>query len=168
MILNGNRYIKRKSKISKQFKVGKYYYVVLCKNGKSKNLLVHRLVAQAFIPNPDNLPCVNHLIPVDENLCINTVSNLEWCSYSRNNKYPYELNRKSANYSNKGKFGGESGNHRAIYQIDKTTNEIIKKYSSMIDASRELGIAASSLTQVCKKQPHKLTVGGYKWRYADE
>ena len=138
------------------------------KIGKGKNLLVHRLVAEAFIPNPKNLPCVNHLIPVEENLCINTANNLEWCTYSRNNSYPYELNRKKPNYNMKGKFGAESANHREIYQIDKNTNEIIKKYPSMIEASRELGIAASSLTQVCQKQPHKLTVGGYKWRYVDE
>ena len=56
----------------------------LCKNGKIKAFLVHRLVAEAFIPNPDNLPCINHK---DENPKNNQVENLEWCTYKYNNEY---------------------------------------------------------------------------------
>lgn len=167
-VLNGKRYVKRKGRISKQFNLGKYKYVVLYKNGKSKNLLTHRLVAEAFIPNPDNLPCVNHIVPVDDGNCINSVDNLEWCSYSKNNSYPYELGRKKPNYTNKGKFGGESGHHIEIYQVDKTTDKIIKKYSSIIEASRELNISNVSITQVCKKMPHHISAGGFKWRYVNE
>ena len=62
----------------------KYIQVILCKNGKTKAFLVHRLVAEAFIPNPNNLPCVNHK---DENPKNNHVDNLEWCTYSYNNTY---------------------------------------------------------------------------------
>jgi len=167
-IKNGNRYIVRKGRISKQFKRNRYYFVILYKNSKGKNLLVHRLVAEAFIPNPDNLPCVNHLIPVEDDFCLNTVSNLEWCSYSKNNRYPYELNRRQPNYCMKGKFGVESSNHKAIYQIDRDTNKILKKFECIRDAGRELNISYSSITQVCKKMPHHLTAGGYKWRYVDE
>ena len=66
--------------------VGKqgYLSVVLCKDGKVYGRLIHRLVAQAFIPNPDNLPCVNHK---DENPQNNNVTNIEWCSYRYNNCY---------------------------------------------------------------------------------
>ena len=53
-------------------------------NKKRKRLYVHREVAKVFIPNPDNLPCVNH---IDENKLNNTVSNLEWCDYYYNNSY---------------------------------------------------------------------------------
>lgn len=62
----------------------KYIQVRLCKNGKIKAFLVHRLVAEAFIPNPDNLPCINHK---DENPKNNQAENLEWCTYTYNNEY---------------------------------------------------------------------------------
>lgn len=62
----------------------KYTHVILCKNGTTKGYLVHRLVAEAFIPNPDNLPIINHK---DENPSNNCVDNLEWCTYKYNNEY---------------------------------------------------------------------------------
>ena len=61
-----------------------YYRVCLRKNNKNNWFLVHRLVATAFIPNHDNLPCVNHK---DENKDNNHVDNLEWCTYQYNNNY---------------------------------------------------------------------------------
>ena len=61
-----------------------YLYVDLYKNNIKKKYKVHRLVAEAFLDNPDNLPCVNHK---DENKQNNIVSNLEWCNYSYNNSY---------------------------------------------------------------------------------
>ena len=61
-----------------------YLQVHLSKNGKCKYYVVHRLVAQAFIPNPDNLPEVNHINEVKTD---NRVSNLEWCTREYNNNY---------------------------------------------------------------------------------
>ena len=61
-----------------------YYRIGLSKNGKRRHYLVHRLVAKAFIPNPNNLYCINHK---DENKANNSVSNLEWCTQSYNNSY---------------------------------------------------------------------------------
>lgn len=71
--------IKKPSKLPKG-----YLQICLSKNGKSKYVSIHRLVAQAFIPNPNNLPCVNHK---DCNPQNNKVSNLEWISYKDNNNY---------------------------------------------------------------------------------
>ena len=77
---------KKKEKILKQQKISrkKYFKVILYKNGIPKTKKIHRLVAEAFIPNPNNYPCVNHR---DENPANNFVDNLEWCSYEYNNNY---------------------------------------------------------------------------------
>lgn len=64
-----------------------YVSVRLCVGGKSKLHLVHRLVAESFLSNPEALPCVNHL---DGNKCNNHANNLEWVSYSDNMKHSFE------------------------------------------------------------------------------
>ena len=84
----------------KQFKKGKvikpnikpdgYYEYVLHKNKKSQHFYAHRLVAQAFIPNPNNYPCVNH---IDEIKNHNEVLNLEWCTAMQNNHYRDRIKR---------------------------------------------------------------------------
>lgn len=66
-----------------------YVRVALTKEGKTKECLVHRLVAKQFIPNPDNLPQVNHK---NGNKCDNTVANLEWCTASQNTQHAVDNN----------------------------------------------------------------------------
>lgn len=61
-----------------------YHYVVLCRNGERKNKQVNRLVAEAFIENPNGYPIVNHKNEIRKD---NRVSNLEWCTYTYNNTY---------------------------------------------------------------------------------
>ena len=123
-----------------------YAYVALAKNGKSKTTLVHRLVANAFIDNPENLPCVNHK---DENQRNNNVSNLEWCSYEYNNTYKdIHLRRKKTN--------------RKIIQYDLDMNEI-KRWESITDAANYYGIENSNISACCVgKRNH---CAGFKWRY---
>lgn len=67
-----------------------YLSVVLYSNSKRKHYLVHRLVAEAFIPNPDNLPQVNH---IDENPSNDNVDNLEWCNAKYNSNYGTRIDR---------------------------------------------------------------------------
>jgi len=73
----------KKAKIS-------YYRISLCKNAKSKAYLIHRLVANAFIPNPENKPCVNHLDCITSN---NKRSNLEWVNHSENVIHSIKMGR---------------------------------------------------------------------------
>lgn len=69
-----------------------YKRYIFYKNGKKKCVLAHKLVALAFIPNPENLPLVNHK---DENKLNNKAENLEWCTYSYNNTYGEHMSKKS-------------------------------------------------------------------------
>ena len=66
-----------------------YVYVFLCNNGKYRNIRVHRLVAEAFIPNPNNLPQINHK---DGNKQNNKVDNLEWCTCQENIRHAIKNN----------------------------------------------------------------------------
>ena len=89
-----------------------YLFCFLWKYNKSKRFYVHRLVAQTFIPNPDNKPCVNHIDGNKEN---NNVNNLEWCTHSENMKHAYKINLRE----NLMKYGENSIRHKL------TENEVL-------------------------------------------
>ena len=78
-----------------------YYFSILLKNGIEKSFLNHRLVANAFIPNPENKPCVNH---IDGNKQNNHVDNLEWVTHSENTKHAYSIGL----HNQKGTYNGNS------------------------------------------------------------
>ena len=102
IITSNNKKYFTKCKILKKDISNKGYYRVIFKiNKKSKHYSVSRLVAEAFIPNPNNLPCVNHK---DENPLNNCVSNLEWCTHKYNMNYGTRNQRISKNKRNKEKI----------------------------------------------------------------
>ena len=103
------------SKILKPNYVSGYLRVGMYKNKTFKYYLIHRLVAQAFLPNPDNLPEVNHK---DEDKSNNKVNNLEWCDRSYNMNYGTVQQRRIQTNINNGKYTGNS-----------KTKEYIKEYS---------------------------------------
>jgi hypothetical protein len=126
-----------------------YKLVWLNKNNKGTNALVHRLVAQAFIPNINNLPQVNHK---DENKLNNKVENLEWCTQKYNNSYGTRVKRMS-----------ETKMHK-VKQFDKEGN-FIKEWNSAYDIENELNILAMNVRSVCHKT--RKTAGGFKWTYSN-
>lgn len=118
----------------------KYKFVVLSDGkGKVEHKSVHRLVAEAFIPNPDNLPEVNHK---DENGLNNSVDNLEWCSHQYNIEY--------------------SKNKAVVQYYD---GERIAEYKSIKVASQQTGINRKSISNVLNGWSK--TAGGYEWDYKE-
>lgn len=133
-------------KILKQIKNSKgYLQVGLNKNGKCKRYLIHRLVAEAFLPNPDNKPCIDH---INANKTDNRVENLRWCTYKENMNNPLTIDKIS----------------KPIIQFSKS-GELIKKWDSAMDAQRELELFSSSIFACCKGKLK--TAGGFKWSYAN-
>jgi len=129
---------------------GDYCYVHLFdKDGTSTNHKVHRLVAKAFVSNPDNLNEVNH---VDEDKDNNRADNLEWCKHVDN--------------CNHGTRNERSAVKRGI-QVEQLTldGHHVAFYQSACEASRQTGIARKGINDCCRR--HIKTAGGYLWRYKE-
>lgn len=154
------RYARQESICTPHLMNNGYLVVDLYKNNRRKTMLVHRLVALAFIPNPSNFPCVNHL---DSNRANPNVENLEWCTVSHNHKYSYDTNnrREKMNW----KQGKDNKKSKAVLMLDKVSGEILRRFDSIKDVERELNIFNSSICS-CLKGRYK-TAGGYKWIYAE-
>lgn len=136
---------------------GVYLRAHLYKEGKSYLISVHRLVAEAFIPNPDNLPMVNHK---DENKHNNHFENLEWCTRQYNINYGSCIEKMRLNQINHIK----KSKPVLQYTLD---GKFIAEYPSIKEAKRKTGITAQLISNVCRKvKPYK-TAGGYIWRYKD-
>ena len=126
-----------------------YLFVGLHKNGAVKNRYIHRLVAQAFIPNNDQSnTLINHK---DENPRNNSVANLEWCTYKYN-----------ANYGTRNERMAKSKS-KPILQFDLETGLIIATYPSATEASLSTGIKHCNISSVARGK--RKTAGGYGWKY---
>lgn len=131
-----------------------YLYVSLWKDNLEKKEYIHRLVARHFLPNPNNLPQVNHK---DENKENNRVENLEWCNSTYNNNYGTHTERQTESYLNGGK------NCHKVKQLS-LEGEYIATYRSMREAERLNNLANGSLSAYFKN--HYSQWGGYKWERA--
>jgi hypothetical protein len=128
-----------------------YYGVNLWKGGKNTRKKVHRLVAEAFLPNPNNLRYINHK---DEDKANNSVENLEWCTSSYNNTYGSRVDRMRL-----AKF-------KPVEQLTKD-GKVVARFESLMQAEAITGIKASNISKVAKGGIYGFnTAGGYKWRFA--
>lgn len=125
-----------------------YFRVVLCKNNVTKTFQVHRLVAKTFIPNPLNLPCVNHKNEGKQNF----VSNLEWCSYQYNTTYGTAIKRKSEKLKNLSTIS------KKVICIE---SGLI--YPSTMEAERITGVSHSNISKCCIGK--QKTAGGFHWQF---
>ena len=138
------------------FNSSKYLLVALYLNGKTRNISVHRLVAEAFIPNPLNLPQVNHK---DEDKTNNAADNLEWCTAEYNTNYGTCQARRSAKL--KGKFVNGPCS-KAVLQYDKVGN-FVREWPSAIEVQRQTGFAYGNISRCCLGK-YK-SAYGYIWKY---
>ena len=142
----------KKPKLLKPYNNGKGYLLVDLRNNNKprKTISVHRIVAQAFLPNPNNLPQVNHK---DENKKNNRVSNLEFCDAKFNINYGTCIERIAKALS------------KSVFQFDKN-GKFISEYPSAMDAERKTGIYNGHIGQVCNGI--RKSAGNFVWKYKND
>lgn len=129
---------------------GDGYFVVNLRRDHTSNVCpVHRLVAEAFIPNDDNLPTVNHKDGDKHN---NHVSNLEWASYADNNIHALEHNLRQPR-----------GNRIAQYSLD---GSLVSTYQSTCEAARQTGISRGMISHCLNGRCNK--ADGFVWKKLSE
>ena len=135
--------------------------VVLSKNGVSTHKLVHRLVAEAFLENPNDYPCVNHK---DENPSNNNLSNLEWCTQKYNSNYGNASEKKSAAQKKRDwSFRKTSGcNRKGVEQVS-VDGVLINTFASLTDAANATGANITKISACCNGK--RKTANGYQWRF---
>lgn len=147
---NGDVFSLNSKKVLRQSKSNGYCKVLLIKDGGRHNLSVHRLVADAFVKNPHNLPCVNHK---DENKLNNTASNLEWCTYQYNNTYRNRHFRAGAKLK------------KAVLQFDNG-GKLINSFESVRAAANVTGIREQSIARAARGE--RKTCKGFMWAWSEQ
>lgn len=136
-----------------------YCQVGLQTNGR-KNFKIHRLVAIAFIPNPENKREINH---IDGNKDNNCIDNLEWVSSSENQIHAYKNNLRKPSRALLGRTGSECKTSKQICQFDLNGN-FIQEFGSTREAERFIGMRNIYACATGKRK----TLGGYKWKYKQQ
>lgn len=149
-----------------------YHQVSLRKDGKSYMKCIHKLVAEAFIPNPNNYTEVDH---IDTDINNNTVSNLRWCNRLMNNNNP--LTRQHRSEASKGKHHTEdtkkkmsklmTNNSKISKQVYQYTldGELVAVWKSTMDCERN-GFRHSEVGRCCNGTRGRITYKNYIWKYA--
>jgi len=128
------------------------YYLVTLVNSTTKNRsnqFIHRLLAKAFIPNPEGKPQVNH---IDGDKTNNSLDNLEWCTAKENSQHAVSLGLTTHKHC-----------EIPIAQCDIKTHEVIRKFKSGAEAQKNTGIPRQNISKVVRGK--RMGAGGYYWKY---
>lgn len=150
------RRTKKEREMAKRINGEGYEIVGLYNGNQQLQTGVHRLVAQAFIPNPEHKEQVNH---IDGNKRNNRVDNLEWCTQTENIRHAMRTGLLNIT-------GASNGSSRKVQQLDLKGN-VLKQFNTIIEAGRYLGVKCqpTGIISVCKGK--KKTAYGYKWAYVE-
>lgn len=138
------------------------------KGDKVLTLMIHQLVAKHFVPNPDNLPIINHK---DENPMNNNADNLEWCTVAYNNTYGTRIERMIQNTTGKKR---PTTSVKMKNRIDESTpvcqytldNTLICEYPSINEAARKYNVVMQAISNCCRHKSKSSC--GYIWKYKNE
>ncbi len=155
--INGRRHLYKETILKSIRQNTGYYTVTLHKDRVANIKFVHRLVAQAFLPNPQSLPQVNHK---DEDPSNNKLENLEWCSASYNMNYGTIKQRLRERELNHPKLS------KAVcqYTLD---GELVATYPSAMEAMRQGGFHRGHIDECCNRSKYYKTHKGFIWRFKD-
>ena len=145
-----------------------YYQIYLRKNNISYTFKPHRLVAEAFIPNPENKPYVDH---IDTDKSNNKVDNLRWVTPSENSNNPLSVSHMLESWDNSDRrkhqreinLGELHPRAKSVCQLDEEGN-VINTFFTSVEAANYLGCKRANITKCCLGE--RKHAGGYRWKYA--
>ncbi len=139
-----------------------YFQITLMNTNKKRVVMVHRLVAEAFISNPENKPQVNHISGIKTD---NSIENLEWVTAKENTIHAFKIGIKKPSCI--GRVGSFHPLSKPVFQFDKD-GTFINRFDSASDAGRSLGIGCGGISQcACGSKKHSHS-GGFVWRYKND
>ena len=156
-----------------------YVCVNLYKDGKMKHLLLHRLLAIAFIPNPENKPCIDH---INTDRTDNHIENLRWVTNKENHNNPLSLinhanasrgrvvseeQKKRQSEKMKGRYKGNKWGSKKIIQLTLDGN-FVREWDSIKDAADSFGVTSSAIWNCLNGKSQVKSIKGFVWKYKKE